>query len=91
MNGSSSEEVFDSLSYENSKIFLSKFSNNTASRKNLGTNEFGKSYMSRCYTDLHLRVEIHLHETLCIWYHLYNLKNVKNIHGGVLLLVKLQT
>ena len=22
-----------------------------------------------------------------IWYHLYNLKNVKNIHGGVLLLV----
>ena len=30
-------------------------------------------------------------ETLCaIWYHLYNLKNVKNIHGGVLLLVKLQ-
>ena len=29
---------------------------------------------------------------LCaIWYHLYNLKNVKNIHGGKLLLVKLQT
>ena len=27
---------------------------------------------------------------LCaIWYHLYNLKNVKNTHGGVLLLVKL--
>ena len=25
-----------------------------------------------------------------IWYHLHNLKNVKNIHGGVLLLVKLQ-
>ena len=25
-----------------------------------------------------------------IWYHLYNLKNVKNIHGGVLLLIKLQ-
>ena len=25
-----------------------------------------------------------------IWYHLYNLKNVKNIHGGALLLVKLQ-
>ena len=23
-----------------------------------------------------------------IWYHLYNFKNVKNIHGGVLLLVK---
>ena len=25
-----------------------------------------------------------------IWYHLYNLKNVKNAHEGVLLLVKLQ-
>ena len=24
------------------------------------------------------------------WYHLYNLKSVKNPHGGVLLLVKLQ-
>ena len=24
-----------------------------------------------------------------IWYHLYNLKNVKNIHGGVLLRLKL--
>ena len=31
-------------------------------------------------------------EMLCtIWYHLYNLKNVKNNHGGVLLLVKLQS
>ena len=29
------------------------------------------------------------HETLCaIWYHFYNLKNVRNTHGGVLLLVK---
>ena len=26
-----------------------------------------------------------------IWYHLYNFKNVKNTHGGVLILVKLQT
>ena len=25
-----------------------------------------------------------------IWYHLYNLKNVKNTHGGVLLLVNFQ-
>ena len=25
-----------------------------------------------------------------IWYHLYNIKNVKKTHGGVLLLVKLQ-
>ena len=26
-----------------------------------------------------------------IWYHLYNLKNLKNTHGEVLLSVKLQT
>ena len=25
-----------------------------------------------------------------IWYHLYNLKNVKNTHGGLLILVNLQ-
>ena len=25
-----------------------------------------------------------------IWYHLHNLKNVKNTHGGVLILVKFQ-
>ena len=32
-----------------------------------------------------------LHETLlAIYYNLYNLKNVKNTDGGVLLLVKLQ-
>ena len=31
--------------------------------------------------------------TWCVcafWYHFYSLKNVKNTHGGVLLLVKLQ-
>ena len=28
-------------------------------------------------------------EMLCaVWYHLYNLENVKNTHGGVVLLVK---
>ena len=33
-----------------------------------------------------------INETLCtIWYHLYNLKNVKSTHGGVLLLVMLLT
>ena len=32
-----------------------------------------------------------IHVVRCtIWYHLYNLKNVKNTHGGVLILVKLQ-
>ena len=32
-----------------------------------------------------------LYIMLCaIWYHLYNLENVKNTHEGVLLLVKLQ-
>ena len=29
--------------------------------------------------------------TMVIWYHLYNLKNVENTRGGVLLLVKLWT
>ena len=33
----------------------------------------------------------HTFVMLCaIWYNLYNLKNVKNAHGGVVLLVKLQ-
>ena len=27
---------------------------------------------------------------ITIWYHLYNLKNLKNTHGGVLRLIKLQ-
>ena len=32
-----------------------------------------------------------VYQIICaIWYHLYNLKNIKNTHGGVLLLVKLQ-
>ena len=31
------------------------------------------------------------YETLCAnWYHLYNLKNVKNTHGGAFLLANLQ-
>lgn len=31
------------------------------------------------------------YDTLCaIWYHLHNLKKEKNIHGGVLILVKIQ-
>ena len=36
--------------------------------------------------------EIHYHFCMrcAIWYHLYNLKNVKNTHVGVLILVKLQ-
>ena len=41
-------------------------------------------YVNQSYTQLK-------YETLCaIWYLLYNFKNVKNIRGGVLLLVKLQ-
>ena len=38
-----------------------------------------------------LLVMCQIYEMLCaIWYHLYNLKNEKNTHGGVLLLLKLQ-
>ena len=36
-----------------------------------------------------LKFKIHTYLMFCaIWYHLYNFKNVKNTHGGVLLLVK---
>ena len=36
-------------------------------------------------------IEYNAYQTFCAtWYHLYNFKNVKNTHGGVLLLVKLQ-
>ena len=32
-----------------------------------------------------------VYQMLCaIWYHLHNLKNVKNTHGGMSILVKLQ-
>ena len=38
-----------------------------------------------------MEIKISLYMRLCaIWYHLYNLKNLKNTNGGVLLLVKLQ-
>ena len=45
-----------------------------------------------------LPVQLQNHEYSCglyvmrcaIWYHFYNLKNMKNTHGGVLILVKLQ-
>ena len=34
---------------------------------------------------------MYLYVKFCaIWYHLHNLRNVKNTHAGVLLLVKLQ-
>ena len=37
------------------------------------------------------KLDKYIFETLCaIWYQLYNLKTVKNTHGGVLLLLKLQ-
>ena len=38
----------------------------------------------RCYTVL---FTLNIYETICaIWYHLYNFKNLKNTHEGVLLL-----
>ena len=36
-----------------------------------------------------LAIIVLVYETLCaIWYHFYNLKNVINIHGGILLLIQ---
>ena len=55
-----------------------------------------QSYTSQkhqiCYKKNRYRLVISsITEPLCaIWYHLYNLINVKNTNGGVLLLVKLQ-
>ena len=44
----------------------------------------GKVFLTRLWNDTS-------YEMLCmIWYHLYNLQNVKNTHEGVLLLVKFQ-
>ena len=44
-----------------------------------------------CYFFVIICYMLFLYVMLCaIWYHLYNLKNKKNTHGGVLLLVKLQ-
>ena len=37
----------------------------------------------------HMKVQVYMMRC-AIWYHLQNLKNVKNTHGGMLLLVKLQ-
>ena len=43
-----------------------------------------------CFGNLAVNSTI-VYETLyAIWYHLYNLKDVKNTHGGVLLWAKLQ-
>ena len=44
-----------------------------------------------CRTETKNRCFLWIYVMFCaIWYHLYNLKNVKKTHGGVLLLVKLQ-
>ena len=45
-----------------------------------------------CKCNMHMVVSLkYIFVMRCaIWYHLYNLKNVKNTHGRVLLLVKLQ-
>ena len=50
-------------------------------------------FQTRCNAPVHYFV--HSRRTIsvvrcAIWYHLYNLKNVKNTHEGVLVLVKLQ-
>ena len=36
------------------------------------------------------RLPVLVHIRCAIWYYLYNLKNVKNTHGAVLLLVKVK-
>ena len=43
-------------------------------------------FLLLCCVDWHTSYVIHY----AIWYHLHNLKHVKNTHGGMLILVKLQ-
>ena len=70
------------------KVFLndiSKFSKLAVINSNNHDNGlFGKSNSWSC--------KMYVYNAMfgVIWYHLYNLKNMKNINGGVLLLVKLQ-
>ena len=45
---------------------------------------------SQCDVNAHQKHEGLFMVRCAIWYHLYNLKNVKNYHGGVLILAKLQ-
>ena len=55
--------------------------------------DFWKMSSFKKINDLRLREKNmrSLYAVRCtIWYHLYNLKNVKNIHGGVLILVTFQ-
>ena len=47
-----------------------------------------KLYQERL--QLRLRLPALVHIRCAIWYYLYNLKNVKNTHGAVLLLVKVK-
>ena len=46
------------------------------------------------FDDLRLQIMYYVESFVvrwAIWYHLYNLKKLKNIHEGVLILVKLQS
>ena len=52
----------------------------------LGIWKRNKTYLENLLT-LKTKTYVMLCET---WYHLYNLKNVKNTHGGMLLLVKVR-
>ena len=67
---------------------ISFFSYNNNATKDL-TNEVKISFILSACWDRDIIRETYV--TLCtVWYHLYNFKNVKNTHRGVLLLVKLQ-
>ena len=48
------------------------------------------AWLSKLWISSKAKIKNDLRHFGAIWYHLYNLKNVKNKHGGVLLLVKLQ-
>ena len=59
-------------------------------RPGLSINELKNGLNSFCNNFVMSKIWIIIEMFCAIWYHLHNLKNVKNTHGGVLLLVKLK-
>ena len=75
-------------------FFYSYLENNVVMTPNAAASIFTitvKEATSKISEPGHCPFKVFINLVLCaIWYHLYNLKHVKNIHGEVLLLVKLQ-
>ena len=73
-------------------LYLNSVSNSINSYLNYLTIAYYK-FSAKILSLNHLNYSYHsLYVMFCaIWYHLHNLKNVKNTHGGVILAMKLQS